>query len=88
MAKEVKDLTSKEASKSEVLPSQVYTPEMVADEIAACNCAKPINDIWVKLDNKLTDVKLELLAKLENGLANGAGIEYLMQLSHIYSNIR
>lgn len=41
-----------------------------------------------KLDNKTTDVKLELLNKLQDGLANGAGIEYLMQLSCIYNNIR
>lgn len=39
----------------------------------------------MKLDNKTTDVKLELLNKLQDGLANGAGIEYLMQLSCIYN---
>lgn len=85
MAKEVKDLTSKEVSKSEVLPVQ----NSDSDLITGCDCSKAAADTnWYKLDDKLTDVKLELLAKLQDGLANGAGIEYLMQLSHIYSNIR
>lgn len=84
MAKEVKDLTSKEVSKSEVLPVQ----NSDLDLMAGCDCSKAADTSWYKLDDKLTDVKLELLAKLQDGLTNGAGIEYLMQLSHIYSNIR
>lgn len=84
MAKEVKDLTSKEVSKSEVLPVQNNDSDLTL----GCDCSKAADTNWYKLDDKLTDVKLELLAKLQNGLANGAGIEYLMQLSHIYSNIR
>lgn len=84
MAKEVKDLTSKEVSKSEVLPVQNGDLDLTAE----CDCSKAADTNWYKLDDKLTDVKLELLAKLQDGLANGAGIEYLMQLSHIYSNIR
>lgn len=84
MAKEVKDLTSKEVSKSEVLPVQ----NSDLDLMAGCDCSKSADTSWYKLDDKLTDVKLELLAKLQDGLTNGAGIEYLMQLSHIYSNIR
>lgn len=84
MAKEVKDLTSKEVSKSEVLPVQ----NSDLDLMAGCDCSKATDTSWYKLDDKLTDVKLELLAKLQDGLTNGAGIEYLMQLSCIYNNIR
>ena len=75
MAKEVKDLTSKEVDEVKILKTDL-----------GCNESKATN--WVKLDNKTTDVKLELLNKLQDGLANGAGIEYLMQLSCIYNNIR
>lgn len=84
MAKEVKDLTSKEVSKSEVLPVQ----NSDLDLTVGCDYPKAADINWCKLDDKLTDVKLELLNKLQDGLANGAGIEYLMQLSCIYNNIR
>lgn len=84
MAKEVKDLTSKEVDKVGILKANLSECPVSAD--LGCDKSKATN--WVKLDNKTTDVKLELLNKLQDGLANGAGIEYLMQLSCIYNNIR
>lgn len=84
MAKEVKDLTSKEVDEVKILKTSLLECPVNTD--LGCNESKATN--WVKLDNKTTDVKLELLNKLQDGLANGAGIEYLMQLSCIYNNIR
>lgn len=80
MAKEVKDLTSKEVDEVKILKTSLSECPVNTDLGCTTN--------WVKLDNKTTDVKLELLNKLQDGLANGAGIEYLMQLSCIYNNIR
>lgn len=84
MAKEVKEQTIKEVN--EVGISKVNLSDWPVSTISECDESKATN--WVKLDNKTTDVKLELLNKLQDGLANGAGIEYLMQLSCIYNNIR
>lgn len=84
MAKEVKEQTIKEVN--EVGISKVNLSDCLVNTISECDESKATN--WVKLDNKTTDVKLELLSKLQDGLANGAGIEYLMQLSCIYNNIR
>lgn len=81
MAKEVKDLTSKEVDEVKILKTSLSECPVNTD--LGCKATN-----WVKLDNKTTDVKLELLNKLQDGLANGAGIEYLMQLSCIYNNIR
>lgn len=75
MAKEVKDLTSKEVDEVKILKTSLSECPVNTD--LGCNESKATN--WVKL---------ELLNKLQDGLANGAGIEYLMQLSCIYNNIR
>lgn len=84
MAKEVKEQTIKEVNEVGTLKAGLSESPVNTD--LGCNESKATN--WVKLDNKTTDVKLELLNKLQDGLANGAGIEYLMQLSCIYNNIR
>ena len=72
MAKEVKDLTSKEVDEVKILKTSLSECPVNTD--LGCNESKATN--WVKLN------------KLQDGLANGAGIEYLMQLSCIYNNIR
>lgn len=84
MAKEVKEQTIEEVKEVGTLKADLSEKPVNTD--LGCVESKATN--WVKLDNKTTDVKLELLNKLQDGLANGAGIEYLMQLSCIYNNIR
>lgn len=65
MAKEVKDLTSKEVDEVKILKTSLSECPVNTD--LGCNESKATN--WVKLDNKTTDVKLELLNKLQDGLA-------------------
>ena len=61
MAKEVKDLTSKEVDEVKILKTSLSECPVNTD--LGCNESKATN--WVKL---------ELLNKLQDGLANGAGI--------------
>lgn len=84
MAKEVKEQTIKEVN--EVGISKVNLSDCLVNTISECDESKSTN--WMKLDNKTTDVKLELLNKLQEGLVGRADINYLVQLSCIYNNIR
>ena len=54
MAKEVKDLTSKEVDEVKILKTSLSECPVNTD--LGCNESKATN--WVKLDNKTTDVKL------------------------------
>lgn len=84
MAKEVKEQTIKEVNEVGML--KVNLSDCPVNTISECDESKATN--WVKLDNKTTDVKLELLNKLQEGLVGRADINYLVQLSCIYNNIR
>lgn len=92
MAKEIKDvalgITSSEvklaASKSE---AKSKSEDVVLDCECACEAkAQPAN--WQTLDDKAIEVKLGILAKLQEGLEGRANMEYLLQLSSVYNNIR
>lgn len=84
MAKEVKEQTIKEVNEVGTLKADLSESPVNTD--LGCDESKATN--WTKLDNKATDVKLELLNKLQEGLVGRADINYLVQLSCIYNNIR
>lgn len=84
MAKEVKEQTIKEVNEVGTLKAGLSESPVNTD--LGCGESKATN--WTKLDNKATDVKLELLNKLQEGLVGRADINYLVQLSCIYNNIR
>lgn len=92
MAKEVKDIEAGITnSEIKLAASKSEAKSKSEDAVPNCNCAcetkaRPAN--WQMLDDKATEVKLGILTKLQEGLEGRANMEYLLQLSSVYNNIR
>lgn len=90
MAKEVKETKQEGLDlKGNVVASKDSTPIHVPEmAINSCNCACEAQSNWQIVDDKATEVRLMVLAKLKEGIEGRANMEYLLNMATVYNNIR